>query len=368
MNLSQLPWRAIAAAGAAVYMTVAVLRGVLAPSPTLPTAEDVAQAAREEQPATGTDERFARPQGFRVAGNGVVEPADRETKVSAPVAGRVAAVLVKEGQLVEAGAPLLTLDQELEVAALAAAEADLRAAEADAARTRRGQRGEDIDAARAEADAARARAARSADALARTSALAATGNATPEDLVRAERDAEADRAAAAQADARRRAFVAGSRAEDIDAADARALAARARRDEAQARLDQRTLRAPIGGEILQVLVRPGEFQQPGGADPLVVMGDTRELRVRMDVDERDLGKLKPGDPAVVRAIAAPGVDFPATVVEIGRRMGRKNIRTDDPVERNDTKVLEVVLTLSAPEGLVVGQRVVCYAGKADAEG
>jgi HlyD family secretion protein len=41
-------------------------------------------------------------------------------------------------------------------------------------------------------------------------------------------------------------------------------------------------------------------------------------------------------------------------------MGRKNVRTDDPAERNDTKILEVVIAVDAPAGLVVGQRVVCY--------
>jgi HlyD family secretion protein len=77
----------------------------------------------------------------------------------------------------------------------------------------------------------------------------------------------------------------------------------------------------------------------------------------MDVDERDIGRVELGATAIVRAIAFPNHDFRARVVEIGRRMGRKNVRTDDPTERNDTKILEVVLALDAPEGLVVGQRV-----------
>jgi HlyD family secretion protein len=38
-------------------------------------------------------------------------------------------------------------------------------------------------------------------------------------------------------------------------------------------------------------------------------------------------------------------------------MGRKNVRSDDPTERIDTKVLEVVCELDAPDGLVPGLRV-----------
>jgi len=48
------------------------------------------------------------------------------------------------------------------------------------------------------------------------------------------------------------------------------------------------------------------------------------------------------------------------VVEVGKRMGRKNIRTDDPVERIDTKILEVVVQLNQRDGLVPGLRVVGY--------
>ena len=51
------------------------------------------------------------------------------------------------------------------------------------------------------------------------------------------------------------------------------------------------------------------------------------------------------------------------MLEIGRRMGRKNVRTDDPVERNDTKILEVLVELAPPPAdrpLFVGQRVIAF--------
>lgn len=363
MTLSNLPWRSIVVGVLGLAMLGAVLSSVLSAPPTTPNAAD-AQAAERTAPTTaGLDERFARPDGFVLSGNGVVEPADRETQVSASVPGRIAQVQVKDGDHVRAGDPLILLEQAVEAAMLAAATAELDGAQADYTRVRAGSRAEDIDAADADAAAARARAAQSADALARSEALATGGHVTADELERARRQAEADKATAAQADARRRSAVNGSRKEDVAEALARLEAARARRDEAAARLEQRTVRAPIDGEILQVLVRAGEYQQPGGATPLVSMGDTSTLRVRMDVDERDIAKLRLDDAAVVRAIALAGHDIPAKVVEIGRRMGRKNVRTDDPVERNDTKILEIVLSVDDPAGLVVGQRVVCYVGK-----
>jgi HlyD family secretion protein len=90
------------------------------------------------------------------------------------------------------------------------------------------------------------------------------------------------------------------------------------------------------------------------------MGDTSKLRVRMDVDERDIGKVRPGGAVVIRVNAYAGVDFAGTIAELGRRMGRKNVRSDDPAERNDTKILEVLIDLQRTDGLVVGQRVTAY--------
>jgi hypothetical protein len=80
----------------------------------------------------------------------------------------------------------------------------------------------------------------------------------------------------------------------------------------------------------------------------------------MDVDERDLQRVAVGASAVLRASALGEAEVPATVAEIGRRMGRKNIRTDDPIERNDTKVLEVVLDVTGSAPLVIGQRVLVF--------
>jgi HlyD family secretion protein len=334
-----------------------VLRSALGGPPTSPREADIAGAQKEVAPRTGRDERVELAAVSGVAGNGIVEPADRETKVAGQVPGRIARVLVKEGDKVEVDAPLLALEAATEAASLAAAEADLGASEADLTRTLRGLRRQDIDAVEADAEAAKARSELSRGALDRISKLAEGGAATPDELDRAKRNAEAEDMAFKAADARRSAALAGSRREDVMAARARVLAAQARRDQARALLDRLTIRAPIAGEVLSIKFRSGEYYNPGAGEA-VVLGDTRVLRVRMDVEERDIGKIRKGLRAHVTADAFPGERFPGRVVEIGRRMGRKNIRTDDPVERIDTKILEVVIELDRRDGLIPGLRVV----------
>lgn len=343
-----------------VLMAVNAQKLLRAEPPTTPRPTDVAAATRTAAPPPGTlDERDRPPPAGSVSGNGVIEPARPETRVGAALAGRIAAVAVAEGQRVSPGDVLVEFEQEVEKASLTAAEADVAAARAQLLRSVRGNRSEDVAAALADADTARARADLSRGVLERLEQVQKGGGATVDEVERARRQAEADAAAARASESRRQAVVAGSRREDVELARAQLAAAEARRDQARATLDRLTVRAPIAGEIMQVKYRVGEYYQPG-SDPLVVLGDTSRLTVRMDVDERDIGRVAVGAPLIVRANAFPGRDFTGKVSEIGRRMGRKNVRTDDPTERNDTKILEVVGVLDAPEGLIVGQRVTCY--------
>jgi multidrug resistance efflux pump len=354
----RLGWLLVAAVF--VFLGTNLVRAVLADEPTRPRPADVARAARSTtEPG---DERLAVPAGNLVGGNGVVEPRDRETRVATSQGGRIARVLVEEGQRVAEGDALIELDAAIEAAALAVAEAELAAAEAELALRVRGSRAEDVLAATAEAEAGYARASLSVGVAERLQTAAQGGGATRDEVERARGQAEADRATAAQLEARRRASVSGSRREELVAARARRDAAAARRDQARAQLEVRTIRAPLAAEVLQVKVRAGEYAQPGG-DPLVVLGDTTSLRARIDVDERELGRVRVGATARLRVSAWPGVDFAGRVVALGRRMGRKNVRTDDPVERNDTKILEVLVELAPPPAerpLFVGQRVIAF--------
>ena len=76
-----------------------------------------------------------------------------------------------------------------------------------------------------------------------------------------------------------------------------------------------------------------------------------------------VGRLTVGEKAFVTLNAFPDRRVPGKVVEIGKRMGRKNVRTDDPTERIDTKILEVVIQLDDKTGLLPGLRVVAYVGR-----
>ncbi len=340
-----------------------IVRNATAAPVTEPIAKDEKKSQREAiSRVGGVDLKDALPENGKgvVGGNGVVEPADRETRVAAQVTAVVAAVLVTEGAHVKKGDLLVQLEDGVERAALKSAEADLAAERANLSRVLKGVRVEDKDAVAADAQAAKSRAELSASVLVRTEQLAKSGASTADELERARRQAATDQATYKASDARYRAAEAGSRIEEVAFQKARVLASEARLAQSQAQLERLAVRAPIDGEVLQVKVRPGELYSFQGNEPLVVMGDTSKLRVRMDVDERDIAKVVAGASAYVTADAFGTERFVGKVVEIGRRFGRKNIRTDDPIEKNDTKVLECVIELSGGAKLVPGQRVTAF--------
>ena len=323
---------------------------------------DVTKASREAITKIGVDFREPLGESGYIAGNGVVEPADRETKIGAAVPGRIARVLVREGQFVPAGTLLIELDDGPEKAALAAADGDLAVAQTTLTRVQRGLRREDIEALSGEAEAARARAKLSAEVAARIDRLANDSAVTEDERDRSDHEAEAAQGSLKAAEARRLAGVNGGRREDVLVAQAQVSAALARRDVARETLELLHVRSPIDATILQLKTRPGEYYNTLGAEPLLILGDTRVLKVRMDVDERDVAKLQLGSAAYVTLSAYPTRRFSGTVIDVGRRrMGRKNVRTDDPVEMIDAKILEVLLQISdSAAGLVPGIRVTAY--------
>ena len=323
-----------------------------------PSAAETQKAAHPLTSVPG-QERYAAPDGDFIVGNGIVEPADRETKVSSALSAVIVDVAVREGDVVKKGHVLARLDAMKEKALVNVSDADLQNAKAELAKTQAGLRKEDIEATVAEAKAAQVKSELSRRTYERLEKTAASGGVSVDEVDKAKRQADQDASNYAAAQARKRAAVAGSRAEDITIAKARVALAEANKEKALADLAKTEVVAPFDGEILQVKARVGEFATAGGAE-LMTIGDTSKLRARIDIDERSISKLRVGAPATVTVSAFPDKRIKAKVVEIGRRMGRKNFRTDDPIERIDTKILETVVELDDKAGLVPGIRVVGY--------
>ncbi len=141
------------------------------------------------------------------------------------------------------------------------------------------------------------------------------------------------------------------------------LLARAKLDEARAMLEKTIVRSPIDGIVLRRHARAGESVSTQFDSPIVTLADRSSVRVRMDVDETDVARIRVGQPAYVTADAFGTRRFPGKVLRVGQLLGKKNVRTDEPTERVDQKVLETLVELEDGRDLPIGLRVRAFLGE-----
>ena len=300
----------------------------------------------------------APAEGSVIAGPGRVEAASEEIEVAAELSGKLAAVLVDEGDRVDAGQVIARLEQRDFAARVASAEAQLAVAIAERTRLVNGARPEERREVQAVAEQAVASLDHARIAVERARRLYEEAAISRNELDEAERNwrvAEARRTETAE----RAATIDGAaRADERARADASVDMARAHLAEAQALLAKTVVRAPIDGLILRRHRQAGESVSIDSPSPAIVtMADARVLRVRVDVDERDVAGLAPGQRAWVTAGAYGDRRFTGRIIRVGQILGRKNVRTDEPTERADTKILETLVELDPGVRLPLGLRV-----------
>ncbi len=297
------------------------------------------------------------PTGDLVAAGGRVEPDGEERVVIPDISGRIARVLVEEGDRVSAGQVIAEIENADYAAALAATEAAVGQHRAELDRLRAGARREELDQARATLAAAEAQARLASAEAERRQALFARRLISAQDHDQAVARADAARAERARAAAARALLQAGARREDLAAAEAALAAAMASRDQARARFDKTLIRAPIDGVVLKRELRAGETVEALAPRPIARIGDMSRLFVRADIDELDIGRVRPGQKAEVSSDAFPGQHYAGEVVRVAQRMGKRNTASDDPAQKQDAKILEAVIALDGTPPLPVGLRV-----------
>jgi multidrug resistance efflux pump len=290
-----------------------------------------------------------------VVAPGIVEPWGGQIDLSAQEPGWIARIAVKEGEAVEAGQLLATLEDGAQGHAVELARAELAEAEAALARIERGATAEELRQARADHAAAEARGALARSEAARTARLHVERIVPDSEAERAAAESRAQTALAERAEARLRELERGARVEDRSAARARLAAARARLHVAEANLARRRVLAPAAGTVLQSRFHPGEFYG-AGAGPLFVLGDLTRLQVRLEVDEIDAHAVGPGTACVLTSDAGARV-AEGTIVRLAPRMGRRALSIESPTARTDVRVREVFVEIPATSRLVPGQRV-----------
>ncbi len=252
--------------------------------------------------------------------NGKVEPLEWQS-VRAETAGLISAVPVKEGQSVPAGAVIARISQPGASQDLAGAEARAAQFRSDLETLRRGGKSAslaELDAALAKARFDRDVAQHDTEVLQR---LVQQQAATDIEVQNAKQRLGAAELAIQTLTQRRQALVGPN---DILAGRARVAEADADTQAAEAKLASGIVRSPIAGIVYSLPGRPGLYVNAG--DLIANVGTLDQLRVKVFVDEPDLGRIRVGMPVRITWEGLPGREWdgsverlPTEIVSLGSR-------------------------------------------------
>ena len=319
--------------------------------------------ATASAPAAGSG--TASPERVVLAAPGRIEGLTEVVDIGAGVDGVVADIPVKEGQWVESGTVVAQIDRPDLQAEVRAANDALESARQSRIRIVRGSRDEERREAEAKRVAAEASLLQAQQQYTRNDALYKEGIVSHDLWEQYKRDFDLAAANLRAAQESEKLAKAGPLPEEVARADAEVQKAEAAAKSASAQLDMCLVKARISGTVLRIYMKPGESFSSQFPRPILSMADTSALRVRVEVDERDIGRVFLGQPALVVVDAYPGQHLTGTVARIEPLMGRKKVRTGDPAEKSDRDVLETLVNLNKSDvPLALGLRVtVQFLGK-----
>ena len=294
-----------------------------------------------------------------IAGPGRVEPYSEDIKIGSELSGRLKAVKVEEGDTIRRGQVLAELENADYRAQVESARANVLAKEATLRKVINGARRQERDQAWSSVNEAKAVLENSKSELHRHQQLFSAGVEPREELERYVREADVAQAKYDVAVQQHALVDDHAREEDQSLAEADLKLAQGQVAEAEARYEKTFIRSSIDGTILRKHHRDGESVSNSSTapDPILTIGDRKSLRVRVDVDETDVSKVRVGQRAYVTADAFGKEKFWGQVVRVGQQLGPKNVRTDEPSEKIDTKILETLVQLDPGSDLPDGLRV-----------
>ena len=262
-----------------------------------------------------------KPFAEAVAATGILEALSENVAIGVPLPGLVTEVFVKVNDAVKKEQALMKLDDR-----------DLRAEQLST------QAQQEIS--RAQINVSEAQLAKLEAQLARLGAVSDSRAVSREDLENRKQD------------------VAVSQAQ-LAAAKAQLAASETSLQRIALLIERLTVRAPRDGTVIQVNIRAGEYAATSPKAPAMILGDTGKLQVRADIDEQNATRIREGQQAYAYLKGDPAVTFPLEFIRVEPYVIPKVSLTGSSTERVDTRVLQVIYSLTRPTEppLYVGQQV-----------
>jgi HlyD family secretion protein len=265
-------------------------------------------------------ERVSLP--ITVSANGTIQP-EMLINVSPKTAGRLKQLLVKQGDRVEAGQLLATMDNSNLAGQLIQAQGQVASAEANLQKLLAGNRTQDIAQAGANLNSDRANLQKEEFTFNQNQKLFKDGAISERELENSRSAYNAAKAKVAQTEQALSLQQAGSRPEDIAQARAQVISAQGSLQVIQAQIEDTAIRAPFSGIVTRKYADPGAFVTPTTSGSSVSSATASSIlslastnRAIANVAEVNIALVKLGQEVKIQADAYPGESFKGKVIEI----------------------------------------------------
>ncbi len=132
--------------------------------------------------------------------------------------------------------------------------------------------------------------------------------------------------------------------------------ARARRDQAAYNVELTVIRAPQDGRIVRRYANPGAGASTLNVSTMFDLEPDSPRIARAEIVESDIPNVTTGQAVEISPEGDPSKVYVGTVLRRAAVFGARKLASDDPSQRTDERVIEVVVTAGdAP--LLIGQRV-----------
>jgi len=242
--------------------------------------------------------------------NGKVEPL-QFAAARAEIAGVVQKIAIERGQDVKAGQTLVVLDNSTERAAYDSATAQVQQAKANASIVEQGGKAAELSQSESDLRNAQLALQEAQRNLASAQRLYKQQAATHQEVLSAQDSVQRARLKVDAVKSQRKTLIS---AEDRSISESKLNDSRAALELARHRLDLTTIKAPMSGTIYQFDLKLGAYLNLG--DLVAMIGDLDKVRVRVYVDEPELGRVAENLPVEITWQARPGRKWSGSVTQM----------------------------------------------------
>jgi membrane fusion protein (multidrug efflux system) len=259
--------------------------------------------------------------------------------VSAKVSGRVEKVVVNEGDSVQAGQVIATLEKQEFEAQLEQAKANLEMVQAKLAAAIAGNRHQEIAAANASVRQTMANLDNAQKNYERAETLYNQGAISVQQRDTAKTAADVAQAQYASATEQYSLSAEGSRPEDIQIAKAQVRQAQAALTNIEIQLNDATVKAPVSGVVALKSVEDGEVIVAG--QQLFSITNLADVWISANIEETYIGRIKVDQLVEFTIDAFPDKKFTGHVIEVGAATGSQfALLSTENSSSNFTKVTQ----------------------------